>query len=129
MMKSLFLCLFIAFLILPSNGLAGSSGEINSSSGVPDKDLRYQDFQVTEDGTISGYIVNASGRPRSGVRIDMWLTNMQETRIFWRKSLNIGDMAPQAKYMVKERYGSDPSDLVRTKFMFRIPSGANFRNN
>ncbi len=128
-MKALFISLFLVFLIAPLNAFAGSSGAVNMSSGVADRDLAYEDFQITDDGQITGYIINNSGRTRPAVRLDMWVTNMQETRIFWRKTLNIGDIAPHGKYLVKEAYGADKEDAVRPKFMFRIPSGANFRNN
>ena len=133
MLKSFFVCLFVGLCMIPMQGVAGttymSNGSVNTSSGTPDRDLKYEDFQITEDGYITGYIVNSSGRPRTGIRLDMWTTNMQETRIFWRKSLNIGDLGPQGKYLVKEPYKVDNEDPARTKFMFRLPSGANYRNN
>ena len=133
MLKSFFVCLFVGLCMMPMHGVAGttymSNGPVNTSNGTPDRDLKYEDFQITEDGYITGYIVNSSGRPRTGIRLDMWTTNMQETRIFWRKSLNIGDLGPQGKYLVKEPYKVDNEDPARTKFMFRLPSGANYRNN
>lgn len=132
MLRSLFVCFLLGLSLMPLNGLAGnfmSNGPVNSSSGVPDRDLKYENFEITEDGYIMGYIVNTSGRTRSGIRLDIWTTNMQETRIFWRKSLNIGDLGPNARYMVKEPYRVDNEDPARTKFMFRIPSGSNYRNN
>lgn len=131
MRKLLFIGFMIGLLAAPLNGLAGSlmkSGAISASSGVPDRDLKYEDFQITDDGFITGYIVNDSNRTRPGVRIDMWTTNKQETRIFWRKSLDIGDLAPHAKYLVKVPYDYDNEEPERTEIKFRIPSSANFRN-
>jgi hypothetical protein len=125
------ICLLLVLSLVPAGGLtaaAGSSGEVNLSSGVPDKTLRYEDFRITDDGYITGTIVNASDKPRTGVRIDMWTTNRTETRILWRKALNIGDLAPRARYQVKEAYKDDVEEPSRTKFMFRLPSGSNFRN-
>jgi hypothetical protein len=54
---------------------------------------------------------------------------MQETRIFWRKTLNIGDLGPHARYPVKELHKADNVDPARLKVMFRLASGSNFRNN
>ena len=131
MSKVFFICLFLGILIFPLNSLAGpymSSGEINSKVGVPDKDLKYEDFHITEDGFVTGYIVNDSNRTRSNVRLDMWTTNMQETRILWRKSLNVGDLGPHARQLIKEPYKDDSGDPAKTKVMLRMPSDANFRN-
>lgn len=122
-----FACVLVTPLVVPAASTY-SSGSVNSRDGEPDRDLKFEDFQITEDGFISGTIVNASSRPRPGVKIDMWTTNPQETRIFWRKSLNIGDMAPNGKFHVKERYPDQNEEPRRTKFMFRLPTDANFRN-
>jgi hypothetical protein len=131
MSRSFFVCLFLGVLVLPLNGLAGryiSSGEINSKVGVPDKDLTYEDFYITEDGFVTGYVVNNSDKARPNIRLDMWTTNMQETRILWRKSLNIGEIGPRAKYKVKEPYKADNADPSTTKVMLRMPSESNYRN-
>lgn len=131
MRKLLCVWLVMGFLSVPLSGFAGSgmkSGDVNASSGVPDTDLKYEDFQITDDGFITGYIVNDSNRTRPSVRIDMWTTNKQETRVFWRKSLDIGDLAPHAKYLVKMPYDYDNEEPARTEIKFRIPSSSNFRN-
>jgi hypothetical protein len=132
MLRSFFVCAFVGLLlILSSNGFAGSylsSGVVNSSSGTPDKDLTYEDFEITPDGFITGFIVNTSGRSRPGVTLDFWTTNMQETRIFWRKTVNVGDIAPNAKARIREPYPVKDENPSKTKFMFRLPSAANFRN-
>lgn len=113
MFKIVAVCLLAGLLLASPNGYSGvlGSGPVNTSAGVPDKDLKYEDFKITEDEFLTGSIVNASGKARSDVRIDMWTTNMQETRIFWRKSLNIGNLAPQGRYVVKEPYKVDGEDL------------------
>jgi hypothetical protein len=131
MLRAFFICFVLGVLIFPLSGLAGpymSGGEINSKVGIPDKDLIYEDFHITQDGFVTGYIVNTSDKTRSNVRLDMWTTNMQETRILWRKSLNIGDLGPHAKYQVKEPYKADSGDPATTKVMLRMPSDSNFRN-
>ncbi len=119
----------IAFLPLPAVAESFlSSGSVNLSSGVPDRDLRYEDFRITEDGFIEGYIVNTSARNRPALTLDMWTTNMSETRIFWRKRLNIGDLGPKSRFLVREPYDVKGEDPQKTKFMFRLPSSANYRN-
>lgn len=133
MLKSLAICLFVGILsILPARGFAATSflsdGSVNTSKGTPDDDLKYEGFEITPDGFITGFIVNDSARPRPGVKFDMWTTNMQETRIFWRKTVTVGDLAPHAKVRLKEAYPVKDQDNARTKFMFRLPSEANFRN-
>jgi hypothetical protein len=132
MLRSFFVCLALGLLlILSSSGFAGSylgSGEINAGSGTPDQDLKYEDFEITQDGFVTGFIVNTSSRPRPGVRLDFWTTNMQETRIFWRKMISIGDIAPNSKVRIREPYPVQDENPSKTKFMFRLPSAANFRN-
>ncbi len=123
--------LVLILLWVPVAGFGGTglkSGPVDLSSGVPDKDLRYEDFQITPDGFITGYIVNHSGKVRPGVRLDMWTTNRNETRILWRKSLTLGDIGPRERKLVKEVYKEDSEEPARTEIKFRIPSGANFRN-
>jgi hypothetical protein len=123
-MSRFFACLCVASLILTGVASAGSvlgEGEI-------DKDLKYEDFQVGGDGYATGYIVNTSNKPRPAVKLDMWTTNLQETRIFWRKSLSVGDLAPGQRYKVREAYTPNENAPQKVKFMFRIPSKANFRN-
>jgi hypothetical protein len=111
-------------LLFTGVALAGSvlgEGEIDTG-------LKYEDFQIGGDGYATGYIVNTSNKPRLGVKLDMWTTTLQETRIFWRKSLNIGDLAPGQRYKVREPYAPSDNAPPKVKFMFRIPTPANFRN-
>jgi hypothetical protein len=111
-------------LLFPACCLAGSY----FSSGSIDEDLQFEDFKIGEDGFLTGFIINSSKRTRYAVKLDMWTANTQETQIYWRKSLNLGDLAPGARISVKEPYKIDREDPNRTKFMFRVPNPANFRN-
>lgn len=125
------LIVFLGGVIQPSSSFAASTysnGTVNDRHGEADKDLTYEDFQITDNGFLMVYIVNTSLRPRTGVKVDVWTTNPQETRIFWRKSVTIGEMAPHARFLIKERYPETNEDTRRTKFMARIPTDANFRN-
>ena len=93
-----------------------------------DKDLKYQDFRVSDDGFITGMVVNTSNRLRPAVKLDMWITNFAETRIYWRKSLYLGDLPPGMKYEVKERADGSVDGSQKLQFKFRIPQEGNFRN-
>jgi hypothetical protein len=84
MRDALWGCVLVLFLPAPATGFGGSgltSGSLDSSTGVPEKGLGFEDFQITPDGFITGFIVKATGRVRPGVRLDMWTTNRKETRI------------------------------------------------
>ncbi len=124
-------CFLLYTLILPFNACAKSfysDGTVDNSSGTPNKDLVFRDFEITGDGFISGYIINQSNHPLKSVRLDMWTTNRQETQILWRKSLIIGDMAPMGKFEVREPYSPLPDDPSGVVFKFRLPGATNFRN-
>jgi len=97
------------------------------SSGEIDDDLSFEDFMIS-DGYLTGSIVNTGKRARPAVKLDVWTTNTMETRIYWRKTMNLGDLAPGARVSIKEPYQLDREDLARTKFMFRFPTQANYRN-
>jgi len=130
-MRRASLLLFLSLMIMPFNTHAGSffcDGIVDNSDGTPSSSLEAEGFKITQDGHVTGYIINVSNRPLAGVRIDMWTTTPEETRIFWRKTLNIGDIAPGGKYEVREIYEPGPDDISRIKFKFRIPSTANYRN-
>ncbi len=122
-MKEVLVFLLAGMLLIPAASYGGSV----YSSGEIDDDLRFEDFKIS-DGYLTGSIINASRRTRTAVKLDMWTANTQETRIYWRKTLNLGDLAPGAKAAVKEPYAVDLEDPARTKFMFRVPTTANFRN-
>jgi hypothetical protein len=131
MRKSLAIIMLFVLSIAPAVGAANSSprsGSVSSTSGLDDKDLKYEDFQITEDGFITGYIVNSSNKIRRAVQIDMWTTNKSETRILWRKSLSIGDLGSREKRLVKEPYRVDDEDPSKTEIKFRLSNSANFRN-
>ncbi len=106
----------------------GRAGASVFNEGMIDKDLRYEEFRVTEDGYISGTIINTSKKTRPAVMLDMWITNIAETRIFWRKSITLGDLPPGARFEVRESSNGSVDPTLRLQFMFRLPSKANFRN-
>jgi hypothetical protein len=116
--------ILLGLFLLPASGFAASI----YSSGEIDNDLEYQDFKIGDNGYLTGFIVNRSNRTLQAVKLDVWTTNTQETQVYWRKTLTLGDIAPGARISVKEPYKVDREDLSRTKFMFRVPRPANFRN-
>src|SRR5271157_6088321 len=104
-MKWIIRCFLLNLLLFPLDAGAKSfysDGTVDNSSGTPNKDLVYRDFDITQDGYVTGCITNKSNHPLKSVRLDMWTTNRAETAILWRKTLTIGDMAPQGKYEVRE---------------------------
>jgi hypothetical protein len=132
MLKRAIIVLFVCLAFCPYHAWADKSfysdGMVDNNNGTPNKHLAYKDFEVTSDGRITGVIVNASNQAFQSLKLDMWTTNPAETRIFWRKSLNIGDLAPKGEFQVNEPYSSDSEGGATVVFKFRIPSGANFRN-
>ncbi len=119
MSREIFLCILVGLLAFPCVSPAASffgSGEI-------DQGLSYSSFEITPDGMISGVIINKSKHPRNDLKIDMWTTDIHETRIFWRKSLNVGSLAPGARYEVRDSHKADVIERGRVKFIFRIKSG------
>lgn len=123
MKTPIFVCLLAAVVLFPVLGLAASQ----FGDGEIDSDLRFEGFDI-RDGFLAGSIVNTSNRMRPAVKLDIWTTNLQETRIFWRKTYSFGDMAPGARVQVREPYRLDDEKPSRIKFMFRVPTKANFRN-
>ena len=124
MARSLTFWLLVGLLLFPLNSYAGSAfGE-----GEIDQDLKYEGFEVSSDGFLSGYIVNTSNTARQGIKLDMWTTNPQETRVFWRKSITIGELGPKGKHLIKEPYKLDEENPSKIKTMFRLTNPANFRN-
>jgi hypothetical protein len=119
--------ILIAFLGLVL-GVAAFSAASVFNEGMVDRDLRFEGFSVTDDGFVTGTIVNTSKRLRQAVRMDMWITNIAETRIFWRKSLVLGDMPPGARVEVRENANGSVDSSLRLQFKFRIPQKENFRN-
>jgi len=122
-MKSVAAFLLAGILIIPAFAIAGYYG-----SGSIDKDLQFEDFKIGEDGFLTGFIVNSSKRTIKDLKLDLWTCNTQETHVYWRKTVTLGDLAPGARAPVKEPYKIDREDPARTKFMFRVPQPANFRN-
>jgi len=74
-----------------------SDGTVDNSNGTTNKDLVYRDFEFTQDGYVTGYIINESNHPLKSIRLDMWTTNRAETQILWRRTLNIGDIGPEGQ--------------------------------
>ncbi len=123
--------LLLNFLLFPLHATAKSfysDGTVDNSDGTTNKNLVYRDFEFTQDGYVTGYIINISDHPLKSVRMDMWTTNRAETQILWRRTLNIGDMAPKGKYEVREPYSPVPDDPSAVEFKFRLPGSTNFRN-
>ena len=133
MRKLLFIFLVSSVLFYPLYTSAKSfysDGQVDNASGTPSKELRFEDFVVNEDGYVTGYIINVSNRPLAKVRLDMWITNINNTRILWRKIIDMGDMAPKGKVAVKEACSlGNYDELSRVQFFFKIPSNSNFRNS
>jgi len=130
-MKWIIGCFLLNLLLFPLDAGAKSfysDGTVDNSSGTPNKDLAYRDFEITQDGYVTGHIINKSSHPLKSVRLDMWTTNRAETAILWRKTLTIGDMAPKGEYEVRERYSPLPDDPSGVVFKFRLPGSTNFRN-
>jgi hypothetical protein len=124
MKTSIILCLLATVLLFPAFGHASSQfGE-----GEIDQDLRFEGFDIKQDGFLTGFIVNTSNKTRPAVKVDAWTTNLQETRIFWRKSLSLGDIPPGGRVTIREPYQLDDQNVARIKFMFRLPGKDNFRN-
>jgi hypothetical protein len=102
---------------------------VDNSSGTTNSALTFEDFNVTEDGSITGHINNISSREMKKLRLDMWITNINNTRIFYRKVIDLGDMGPNSRVEVKEKFKpGEFEDLADVKFYFKIPSAGNFRN-
>ena len=119
MFKALLALFFAALMLCPLNGHAASF----FSQGEIDNDLKYEKFIVNDDGSVSGTIVNASGKVRQNVQFDVWATDVHETRILWRKSVNIGTMAPGVRFNIKDPAKIDVADPTRVKFIFRLKDG------
>jgi hypothetical protein len=133
MRKLLLVVLVLTVLANPMSIYAAKSfysdGQVDNASGTPNKDMRFEDFSVNEDGTVTGYIVNESNKPLPRVKLDLWITNINNTRILWRKIIDVGDLAPKSKAAVKEPCNlGNYDELSRVQFFIKIPSSSNFRN-
>jgi hypothetical protein len=70
-MKYIIGCFLLSLLLFPLNAGAKSfysDGTVDNSSGTPNKDLVYRDFDISQDGYITGYIINISNHPLKSVR-------------------------------------------------------------
>lgn len=116
----------LLFLLLAVDPFPAFGGSV-LTEGFIDKDLKYEAFEI-KGGFLTGSIVNTSSRPRQGIRLDAWTTNPQETRVYWRKTLNVGDLGPGARYQVRESYTLTDEMPDRVKFLFKLPHRDNYRN-
>ncbi|MCE5241867.1 MAG: hypothetical protein ABFD98_01390 [Syntrophobacteraceae bacterium] len=119
MFKALFAAVFAVLMLFPLTCRAAAF----FSQGEIDNELKYEKFMVKEDGSVEGTIVNASGKVRQNVQFDVWATDVHETRILWRKAVDIGTMAPGAKYTIKDPARINVSDPSRVKFIFKLKDG------
>jgi hypothetical protein len=116
MLRLFFLCLLIGSLLCP----VAVFSESTYSSGMIDDDLKYEGFEVGNDGFLKGFIINISNKTFKDLKINVWTMDIYDTRIFWRKSLVIGVLAPGEKYAVKEPYNKDANRGMNVKYCFRI---------
>jgi hypothetical protein len=116
MLRSLFLCLLIGSLLCP----IAVSGESAYSSGMIDDDLKFEGFEVGNDGFLKGFIINVSNKTYKDLKINVWTMDIYDTRIFWRKSLVIGALEPGEKYAVKEPYNKAANRGMNIKYCFRV---------
>lgn len=99
-----------------------SAARVMGDGEIDDTQLRYEGFQIGEDGsTIMGYIVNGASIAYRNVTLHMYTTNPQETRVYWRKTIKMGDIGPKEKRYIKETYGPRPDPDARIKVMIRLP--------
>jgi len=103
----------------------GASHGSEFNQGMIDRDLRYEEFKVTDDDFVVGTIINTSKNMRPAVKVQIWITNIAETRVFWRKTINLGDMGPGARFEVKEPSNGMVDSASRLQFLLRLPDPAN----
>lgn len=116
MRRSLTFCLLLALLLYPLyHCLAGSP----FGDGDIDDGLTYEGFDFNSN-IVSGYIVNHTNEARHDLNLDMEITNPQETRTYWRKSIIIAELGPKAKYPIKEKYDLGGQSPSKIKVLFKI---------
>lgn len=119
----------IALMMLVFFAMDSFAADLMLGDGeIDETDLRYEGFQLGDDGTIKGFIINGSNALLRNVTLNMYTTNAQETRVFWRKTIQLGDMAPREKRQIREAYVGARDAGGRMKVMFKVPRKANFRN-
>jgi hypothetical protein len=118
MLRISLLCLLIGSLLCP----VAVFGEPSNGSGTIDDDLAYEGFEIGNDGFLRGFIINTSNKTFKDYKINIWTMDTYDTRIFWRKSLVIGFLAPGEKYAVKEPYNKAANRGMNFKYCFRTPN-------
>lgn len=97
-----------------------SNGPVENTSGTWSNILFFRHFNITRDGRITGYIENKSGREVRGLVLDAYTMDTDETRVFWRTTLDIGNLAPGGRYAVNKPYSPAPFDQNKILFRFKI---------
>lgn len=123
MVKWIFVFVLPALLFFPLHARADSyysNGRVHNTCGTRSNILFYKHFNITRNGYITGYIVNESDRPISNLLLDMYTMDVDEIRVFWSKTIDIGYIAPKGRYHVREPYSPVPGDPNRIVFRFKI---------
>ncbi|NLI82066.1 MAG: hypothetical protein GX443_10330 [Deltaproteobacteria bacterium] len=114
--------LLAGFLMLCLTASHPTFGAVVMGEGeIDDTELRYEGFQIGDDGMIKGIIINGSNTAYRNVTLNIYTTNPQETRVFWRKTIRLGDIGPKEKRHVKEAYSPKPDPDARIKVMIKLP--------
>ena len=122
------IAVMIALMMFVFFAKGSFAADLMGDGEIDETDLRYEGFHIGEDGTIKGFIINGSDAVLRNVTLNMYTTNAQETRVFWRKTIQLGDMAPRERRQVKEAYVGAKDPGGRMKVMFKVPRKGNFRN-
>ena len=129
-MKFFSACILFAVLFAPLYGRAESfysNGQVENTCGTLSNVLHYKHFDITPDGFITGSIVNQSSRTVKGLVIDLYTMDNDETRVFWRTILHIGDLGPKARYDVKLPYSPAPGDPNKLVYRLKIHGSDEYR--
>ncbi len=130
MMKRAAGCVLLGLLFFPVFARADSffsNGRVHNTCGTRSDVLFYRDFKLTPDGRITGYIVNKSDRPVRGLALDMYTMDRDEMRVYWSKTIVIGDIPPNGRYHVDEPYHPAFGATDRVVFRFKIHGGDEYK--
>lgn len=123
MLKAFWIGLFAAlFCWIPFVAHAEDSSPF--SSGEIDGGLEHEGFDVRPNGTLTGTIINPNNGVFPAHRLDMWVTDMHDTRIYWRKSINMGAIPPGGRVTIREAYDGPTDKPKKLKYNFRVNFGA-----
>lgn len=123
MIKWTLVFILSALLFAPACARAysfNSNGRVENTSGTWSKVLFFRHFEISPNGYLTGYIVNKSDHEIRGLVLDMYTMDDAETRVFWARTVDIGNMAPRSRYAVREPYSPVPSDPSKIVFRFKI---------